>query len=380
MTAIAALLLVLSGISGLYCLVAAVVIWRCFPRRGRDTFPAIGGVSVLIPVRGLEPGAESTWAALCEMDHPDYEVLFGVKDEDDPAAPLLRSLAARYPGRARYIPCPEELGPNHQVSNLAQLLRAARHELIVITDSDMQVTPEYLRVATAPLADPEVGLVTCGYVDPAPGGAGAAVAALGRCVDFLPQVLLATLLDGRMRFALGATLATRRSTIAAVGGLEPISGRIGSDFHLGRLVSDSGRRVVLSWYVLGNPGGTEGLRAVWQRELRWARTIRMNRGPQYYGMFLTFTLPLVAAAAASGAPWRLLLAVGGGAVFARVVQACISCVVVGRAGLLSWLWLLPLRDAMSAAVWLVGISGNAVQWRGRTLRVRTGGVLESSVR
>lgn len=333
-------------------------------------------VSVLIPVCGLEDGAERKWSSFCEQDYPEYEVLFGVRDPHDPAVPVLRALEARYPGKVRCIVEPTVLGTNYQVSNLMHLFRASRNPLIVITDSDMRAEPHYLRSVAAPLSDPQVGLVTCGYKNNHPRSLGAALATLGRCVDFIPQVLLACLKDGRMRFALGATLATRREVLEQIGGLEAVVNRIGSDYHVGYLVSQAGYRVVLSHYVLENDAGPETVSEVYRRELRWARTTRMNRGPEYYGVGITHgTLySVLLAAAAMLHPWALaVLALAWGV---RVVQAGTALRLLGAQPLFTWLWALPLRDGMSFLVWLHSILGDDVQWRGRRLKLRAGGVLE----
>lgn len=226
--------------------------FRREPRPGPERSDA--PVSVLIPVCGLDEDALGNWEAFCRQDHPRYEVLFGVRDPDDPAVPVLESLAARFPERARLVLCPETLGVNHQVSNLLQLRREARYDRILVTDSDMLPEPHYLRAIIAPLDDPAVGLVTCGYYDPAPPSLGAALAVLGRVVDFFPQVLLARALDGELRFGLGATLATRREVLTRARVLETVANRIGTDYHFGRLIAAAGYRVVLSDYLMVTVG------------------------------------------------------------------------------------------------------------------------------
>ena len=367
---------VLVMLSALYYSCCALATWVYFRRRA----PAPAGpslpASILIPVCGLEEGAREKWESFCRQDYPEYEVLFGVREPHDPAIPVLEELAARYPDRARCFVRPEVLGTNYQISNLIHLLREARFEAVVLTDSDMRVEPHYLRTVVAPLSDPGLGLVTCGYKNNRPRSLGAAMATLGRCVDFIPQVLLARWKDGRFRFALGATLATRREVLAQIGGLEAVLNRIGSDYHIGRLTSEAGYRVELSRYVLENDAGAETVGDVYRRELRWARTIRMNRGPEIYGLAIThgtmYSLALVAAAGGREYSLILLVAVWG----ARLVQAATAFQCLGARGLFRWLWSLPLREAMNFAVWLQSLLGNEVQWRGRKLRLKPGGVLE----
>lgn len=366
-------LVVLSAAYYAWC---AVATWRYFSRPGTKGDGTLLPASILIPVCGLEDGAAEKWESFCLQDHPEYEVLFGVREVDDPAIPVLQDLVARYPGRVQCLVRAEVLGANYQISNLIHLLREAQHPAVVLTDSDMRVEPRYLRTVTAPLSDPAVGLVTCGYKSNRPRSLGAAMATLGRCVDFIPQVLLARWKDRRFRFALGATLATRRDVLEKIGGLESVVNRIGSDYHLGKQTSDAGYRVELSHYVLENDSGPETVEQVYRRELRWARTIRMNRGPEFYGLALShgtmYSLPLLATAGLR--PWSLALFALVWAV--RLLQAGTAFRYLGAGGLFRWLWSLPLRDGMNFTVWLASILGNDVQWRGRRLTLRPGGLLE----
>ncbi len=334
-------------------------------------------VSILIPVRGVDPGALQNWRSFCRQDYADYEVLFGVMDAGDPAIPILKSLQEEFPNRVRLLSDLEPRGINYQISNLTYLYDAARYDLIVLADSDIRVGPDYLATVMTPLRDKEVGVVTCPYVEKHPRFAGAAIHALNRCTDFIPSLLIARWMDGGLRCALGPTIATRKSVMASFGGLNYVLNRIGSDFHIGKMAAQSGFEVKLSGYILDNEGD-ERLGQVFRRELRWARTIRINRGMQYYGMGVTFgtvyALLLVLVSGAAG--WAL-------AVFAltwlvRLLQAAISIVWLDRAGLFRWLWLLPLRDVMSFAIWVFGSFGRRVYWRGRWLEIGKAGLLQES--
>lgn len=335
------------------------------------------GVSLLIPVRGLDEGAAENWRSFCQQRHPQYEVIFGVMEPDDPAVPLLRELLVTYP-HVRLIYGLHIYGVNYQVSNLIHLLQAARYEMVVFADSDIRVTPDYLATVTAPLHQPEIGLVTCGYMDHHPQFLGAALASLNRCVEFLPAFLLGRALDGGLRYALGPTIATRKDVVRAWGGLEQVVNRIGSDFHMGRLARAAGFRVEMSPYVLDNCCGRESVGQVLQRELRWARTIRMNRGWQYYGLGATFGLVygVLLLLVSQGASWAVLLVLGMYAL--RLAQAVTAIHVFRCPGLYRWLWALPLRDVLSFGVWLAGAVGRRVYWRGRWLEIQPGGLLQSS--
>lgn len=332
------------------------------------------GVSVLVPVRGLEPAAWENWASLCEQRYPTYEVLFGVVDSDDPAVPLLRQLEATYPERVRLFVGLPPRGINQKDSTLTYLLEATRHGVIVFVDSDIWVQPDYLRIVTAPLANPQVGMVTCAFVGHTPRFVGAAIASLGRCCDFIPSALIARTLDGGLRFAVGATIAMRRTVLEAAGGLHV--SRIGSDYNLGKRTAAAGYRVELSHYLLESDTGNESFGALLRRELRWARTIRFNRGRIYYAQVLCFgtVLSLLLVLVTGFAPRAIALL--GLTLSLRYLQAAIALYSTKCHGLWRWLWLLPLRDGLSFGVWLWGAVGDRVTWRGRKLRIYGDGLIK----
>ena len=331
-------------------------------------------VSVLIPVRGVDPGALANWRSFCQQDFGEFEVLFGVMDSSDPAIPILQSLKTEFPERVRVLTNLSPRGINYQISNLSYLYEAAIHETIVLADSDIRVGPNYLKTVTAPLQKEGVGLVTCPYVERHPRYIGAAIHALNRCTEFIPSLLIARLLDGGLHCALGPTIVTQKSIMDSFGGLNYVLNRIGSDFHIGKMTAKLGYKVELCGYVLDNEGD-EQLGQVFKRELRWARTIRINRGREYYGMVFTF-----------GTVYALLLVIVSGfagwsiAVFIctwgiRLVQAGIATKQLERVGLIRWFWLLPFRDVMSFAIWVGGSFGHRVYWRGRWLQIGEEGLL-----
>jgi len=330
-------------------------------------------IAILVPVCGLDAGAEANWRSLCEQAYPDYEVLFGVVDLDDPAIPVLEAIAAQYPRRVKLLTGLTPRGINQKDSTLTYLLEATTADWIVFVDSDIRVAPHYLQTVTEPLHNPQVGMVTCAYIGSNPQSLGAAIASLGRAVDFIPSLLIARALDGGLKCAVGTTIATRRDALERYGGLH--LNRIGSDYNLGKRAAAAGYVVELSPYVLESDTGTEGLHDVYQRELRWARTIRFNRGPQYYTMIfcygVVFCLPLVGLTGA--APWAIALSLG--AIALRYIQASIAIQSLQAPKLYRWLWALPLRDLLSFGVWLMGCFGNQVYWRGRRLRIYSDGLI-----
>ena len=330
-------------------------------------------VSILVPVCGLDAGAWENWSAFCQQNYPDYEVLFGVMDVADPAVPMLKQRVETFPNRAKLFVGLAPRGINYKDSNLSYLLEEARHEIIIFADSDIRVDADYITRVTAPLADAEVGLVTCAFVGYSPQSIGAAIASCGRCFDFIPSALLARVVDGGFRFAVGATMATRKSTLASFGGLH--LNRIGSDYNLGKRAAHAGYRVELSRLVLESDTGYESIGEVFQRELRWARTIRYNRGFQYYTMVFcygtVYCLPLLVLSGFS--KWAIALALI--TLVIRYTQTLVAIFSIESPKLIPWLWALPLRDLISFAVWAIGAFGQGVYWRGRRLRVIEDGLL-----
>ena len=330
-------------------------------------------VSIMVPACGLDAGAWENWSSLCQQNYRDYEVLFGVTDRQDPAVPLLEKLVATFPERARLFVGLEPRGINHKDSNLSYLLEESRHDIIIFADSDIRVNQNYIQIVTAPLVDAGVGMVTCAYVGRNPQSLGAAIASFGRCVDFIPSLLIARFLDRGLRCAVGVTMATRKTILAEAGGLH--LNRIGSDYNLGKRVAIAGYRVELSRYILESDTGSESLGQVFQRELRWARTIRSNRGAQYYTMVfcygIVYCIPLLLLSGFAG--WAIAATVT--LLVIRTIQVAIALWSMNCPRLLSWLWALPLRDLLSFIVWGMGAFGQQVYWRGRWLKIESDGVI-----
>ncbi len=372
-TALEILLIILIIGSIVFYLACAVCTHQFFAATDSAIENQADPVSILVPVCGLDEGAWENWSAFCQQNYPDYEVLFGVMDVQDPAIPLLKQLVETFANQAQLFVGLEPRGINHKDSNLSYLLEASQHEIIIFADSDIRVNPDYIRTVTAPLADPEVGLVSCAFVGYDPQSLGAAIASFGRCVDFIPSALLARVIDAGFRFAVGATMATRKSTLANFGGLN--LNRIGSDYNLGKRAAMAGYRVEFSRYVLESDTGRESIGEVFRRELRWARTIRYNRGSQYYTMAFcygtVYCLPLVILSGFS--EWAIALSLI--TLVIRYTQSFTAIFSIKTPKLIPWLWLLPGRDLLSFAVWAIGAFGQGVYWRGRRLRVIEDGLL-----
>src|SRR6202158_1170658 len=271
-------------------------------------------VSILKPLKGVDPEIWESFCSHCEQDYPQFQLIFGVSDPGDPAIEVVRKLQAKYPNLPiELIVCDRVLGANIKVSNLAQMLPAARHELLLVNDSDIRVPPDYLRKVIAPLADASVGLVTCLYAGVASPTArptlGSRLEALGISTDFVPGVLSARFLERGLHFGLGSTLALRRGDLEAIGGFEALLDYLADDYELGRRIASTGKKVELSAAVVTTFLPAYTLRQFFRHQLRWSRTIRDARSWGYAGLLFTLGLPwaLVTLLAARGTPWAWIL-------------------------------------------------------------------------
>ncbi|BDA74929.1 glycosyl transferase family 2 [Rivularia sp. IAM M-261] len=330
-------------------------------------------VSILVSVKGIDEKSWDNWFSLCNQNYPDYEVLFGVTDKDDPAIVILEKLVKIFPDRVKYYSDLVPLGVNLKDSNLSYLLEKSQHEILIFADGDIKVSPEYIRFLTAPLKNHQVGAVTCAYILRSPNSLIAALASFGRCFDFLPSVLIARAIDFGLRFAIGVTIATSKSTLLESGSLH--TSRIGSDYNLGKRIALAGYQIYLSPYVLDWNPGSEGIGQLYARELRWARTIRYNRGSIYYGMIFcygtVFCLPLLILSGFTSWAVAICLTV----ILVRYAQVLVSIFCMKSPKLLLWLWALPLRDLLSLVIWVIGCFGKRIYWSGRFLSVEGDGLI-----
>jgi ceramide glucosyltransferase len=355
-----------------------------FGRRPVERDHATPPVTVLKPLHGAEPLLAEKLRSFCDQDYPAYEVILGTRDAGDAALMVARDVAASLNSsagrhaRVRIVSA-DENAPRHanpKADTLAGMVPHARGELLAIADSDMRVDPNWLRAIAAPFADPQVGAVTCLYRgEPADDGLASALGAMANHEHFAPSVLVAQAL-GPPRYTFGATMAVRREVFEAIGGLAALGTHLADDARLGELVARRGLRVHLSRYVVANVVAEPGLRALWEHEVRWARTHRTLRPGGYAGLLLTYPLPLAVLylAAARGRRRRVALAALGIAAalrFAlrRAAGDAFGARPVGPA------WLVPLRDALGLAVWVAAYRSRGVAWSGDAFTVRADGTL-----
>lgn len=349
--------------------------------RGRNHAAPAGplpAATLLKPLHGMEPHLRENLESFFRQDYPDFEIVFGMRSADDPALNVVREISLRYPNvRVKTVFSGEPPWPNAKVYNLDQMLTAAEHDLLVISDSDVHVEPNYLCDVTRPLLDPHVGMVTCLYRGVNTGGLWSRLEALGMSVELTSGVLVADMLEG-MKFALGPTMATRRDALQAIGGLPKLADYLADDFVLGQLIDACGYKVVLSEHVIDHMVINRSLYGSLQHQVRWAKSTRRSRPKGHVGTGLTFSVPFALlgaiAAMVHGSPVLAasILALG-------VTNRALQCLAVGwgvvrdRTARQTF-WLYPLRDLLGFVFWTASFLGSShLMWRGSRYRVEPGG-------
>ncbi|MGH9496393.1 MAG: bacteriohopanetetrol glucosamine biosynthesis glycosyltransferase HpnI [Candidatus Sulfotelmatobacter sp.] len=342
--------------------------------RDLPSLSAAPPISILKPLKGIDPEIYESFRSHCRQEYPEYEIIFGVSDPGDPAIASVEQLQKEFPSRAiRLVVCGEILGPNVKVSNLEQMVREARYDLMIVNDSDIRVESDYLRRVAAPLADQQVGMVTCLYRGVASPTFGSRLEALGIGTDFCAGVLVARKLDGGLRFGLGSTLAFRRADLDRIGGFRTLADFLADDYELGKRIAGIGKRIVLSGVVVETHLPSYDLSEFIDHQLRWFRGVRDARKGGYIGLLTTFGImwALLACVAASFAAWSLgLLAL---VLLLRITLAVVMCkYVLHDEATLKSLWWLPLRDLIAVGVWLASFAGHTVTWRGDRFELKDG--------
>ncbi len=331
-------------------------------------------VSILKPLKGIDPEIYESFRSYCLQEYPEYEIIFGVSEDDDPALASVVKLQREFPNVGiRSVVCSEKLGTNVKVSNLEQMLRHARYELLIVNDSDIRVEPDYLRRVMSPLGDEKVGMVTCLYRGVASETLASKFESLGISTDFSAGVLAARKLEGGVSFGLGSTLAFRRADLGRIGGFISLVDYLADDYELGRRIAGLGLRVHLSEVVVETHLPAYDWKGFVSHQLRWARGVRDARAGGYVGMVTTFGLmwSLLLVCAAQFAPWSWVI------LSCTLALRFAVAFVVGRSVLRdaelkrSW-WLIPVRDLIGVGVWIASFAANTVMWRGDRFELKQG--------
>jgi ceramide glucosyltransferase len=361
--ALLALAVLGAATSTVYSLMVAVGVLRfrqC--TAAGDACDFLPPVSLLKPLHGDEPNLEENLASFFQQDYPQYEILFCARHVSDAGLEVARRVAARFPDvPCSILTCGEPPWPNARTFSLEIMRRAARYPILVATDSDVSVAPDYLASVVQPLRDARVGMVTCLYRGVACGGAWAQLEAMGMSVEMTSGVLVAEMLE-RMRFALGPSMVLRQSTLEKIGGFEPVAQFYADDFVLGNWIAKSGEKVVLSTCIIEHHLLSGSFKNSIAHQQGWATSTRFSRPLGHFGSVMTFAVPYgllgLVVLAAAGHPVRgaALLAV---TVLNRVLLCLLvaGCVVNDRAAL-RHVWLYPVRDLMGFCFWIGSYFGS----------------------
>jgi ceramide glucosyltransferase len=355
--------------------VTAIIAALRFFRSERSSMlpPYAPPVSLLKPVKGVDFASYENFSSFCRQDYPDYEILFAANDGNDPAVPLIQRLAAEFPQRGiRLITGAAQVGANRKVNNLIGLAREARHEILVLTDGDVRVGPNYLRDVIAPFADTTTGAVTSFYRGIAEKSLGAELEDIGASSDFFAGVLVAKWMEG-MKFALGASIVTTKHWVARIGGFEAIANMHSDDYELGRRIEKAGGHVLLSREPVWTMYPAQTARGFWNHQVRWARTVRLCRPISYLGLIFTHGLPwALLATAIAPAKWVAGVYLLSYLILRLAMAWTVGVWGVGDEVLRRKLWLVPLRDAIYFAVWLASFASNRIHWSGEDFTMEKG--------
>jgi ceramide glucosyltransferase len=331
---------------------------------------SIPPVTIMIPLHGADFNAYQNYALFCGQDYPEYQIVFGVRESTDSSTPIVRKLIAEFPDRdIELVVCPDVTGANLKVSNLQNMYGRAKHEHIIIVDSDIRVGNDYLRQIMSEFSDERVGLVTCLYRAADAPDFAARLEAVGLTAEFMPGVLTARMIEG-VKFALGSTMATTRARLEAAGGFHALKDYLADDFMLGNLIARQGYEVRISSYTVETAMGPSGFLAMVRHQMRWARSTRISRPAGHLGLILTYgtALALINVFVSLGSQFSLWLLA-----FALVARMAMGWLIGVRylndKILKRHFWLLPARDVLSFVIWCLSWAGRRVEWRGMTFEV-----------
>ncbi len=370
MTDVALALLALLAGSLVYSLLSVMAALRYLSVRP-PALVAAEAISILKPLAGLDEGLESNLRTFFAQEYPAFEILFAVREAGDPAVAIVEQLLREYSGvPTRLLVTGEPPYPNAKVFSLDRMLHAAANDLVVMSDSDIRVTPDFLRTVAAEFQDAQLGVATCPYRAVPGASLWSRLEATGMNTDFIAGILVARMLEG-MKFAVGPTIAARRHVLEAIGGFDRLKDYLAEDFVMGKAAAQAGHGVILSSYVIEHHIGSADLRQNMAHRLRWARSTRRSRPAGYVGQLLTMPFPLALLVCAAHPAWWSVVPL------TLLVRGLAAYVVSAKAlrAKISWL-LLPFEDLVGFCVWIAGFFGNTIVWRGQRYRLLPDGRFE----
>jgi ceramide glucosyltransferase len=360
-----------------------LLLWAAYGFRQRNrqthtrTAETLPPATMMKPLCGLEPRLEENLASFFVQDYPQFEILFGMRDRSDPALEVVQRLRKRYPHvPVKIVYSGEPDQPNAKVCTLREMFAQASYEYVVISDSDVGVQDDYLQRVVAPLLDDETGLVMCLYRGVPTGGIWSWLEALGMSVEMTAGVVAASSI-GNIDFALGPTMATRRSVVESLGGIGVLASYCADDYVLGNMVANSGRKVVISENVIDHYVVNRSFKGSMLHQARWMLSTRFSIPVGHAASIMSFAMPFGVLAAIAGSlcghsslGWWLL---GWTLANRMVMSVAVGWGVLRDRRALSCCWLYPLRDLMGFGFWLASYAGDTVEWRGEKYRLTTGG-------
>ncbi|MFO5494098.1 MAG: bacteriohopanetetrol glucosamine biosynthesis glycosyltransferase HpnI, partial [Cuspidothrix sp.] len=333
-------------------------------------------VTILKPLCGFDKGTYTNLASFCQQNYPQSQIIFCVRSSTDPCIEVVKNLIQQFPEIDISLVVRDHIiGANLKISNLANAVTSAKHDILVIADSDIRVNSDYLQTIIQPLQDEKVGVVTCLYRSTAQGIA-TILEAICTATDFQPGILVSQQLEG-IKFALGSTIVIRKTTLAKIGGFAAVADYLADDYQLGYLPTQAGDNVVLSNYVVEHGLGYSSLLDAINRQIRWARCIRVSRPGGYIGLIFTFgtisSLLLLITSSGSILSWSVLSIT----LPMRFIMAWVIGVkVLNDAVTKKYFWLIPIADIVRFIIWCCGFVGNTIEWRGTKFKLVKIGKLE----
>lgn len=371
--------LAIAAIPFIYYLISLYSSWRYFRQPEVVPEPSFAPpISILKPIRGLDPDAYENLASFCRLDYPKYEILFCVDADDESVLSVLSRLIADFPKQnIRVLYGSGRIATNDKTAKLSRLVSEAAYEHVVISDSDVRVRPDYLRQVIAPLRNPKVGATTCIYVPAEITTFTDRIQTIGMMSDFYAGCVVDWQLEG-VKFALGPTIATTRTHLAEFGGYAVLENRPADDLLVGRMIAEKGHEVVLLRYAIETVCDYGSFTELLYKRLRWMVVMRHMRAWGHFGLIFTQGLPFALLAWAMHPSEAIAAFYLGGYLMLRMMMAW----MIGIRGLRQPIWkelpLIPLWDAVAFGIWLTSFGRNSIRWRGADYYIREGGLVPVS--